>query len=74
VMIDHPDIFTKCKLDASPSVGITFEPWSSKTPLGQVELFELPKEIVGSDWADKRADKARIEQVIDYLFDARRPS
>lgn len=73
VMIDHPDMFTKCKLDASPSVGLTFEPWSEeKAPLGQVELFELPKEVVGEEWADKRADSKRITEVVDYLFDQRR--
>lgn len=72
IMIDHPDMFQKCKLDASPSVGLTFEPWNvKKAPLGQVELFELPEAIVGKEWADKRADAKRVEQVIEHLFDSR---
>jgi DNA polymerase I-like protein with 3'-5' exonuclease and polymerase domains len=73
VMIDHPDIFQKCKLDASPSVGLTFEPWNeNKAPTGQVELFELPKQIVGEEWADKRADSNKTREVIDWLFEQRK--
>lgn len=74
VMIDHPDLFQKCKLDASPSVGLTFEPWSPKTPLGQVELFEPPALIVGNERADTRLDRKGMNDVIDWLFDQRRAS
>lgn len=72
IMIDHPDLFQKCKLDASPSVGLTFEPWDYKaSPFGQVELFELPKKIVGDELADTRADNKTTQFIIDWLFEER---
>lgn len=70
IMIDHPDIFQKCKLDASPSVGITFEPYHpKKAPMGQIELFELP--LVGAiaeNRVNERANDNEVEAVVDYLF------
>src|SRR5690606_14815628 len=33
IMCDHPDLFKRVLLDASASVGRTFEPWNSKTAL-----------------------------------------
>lgn len=72
-MIDHPDLFTKCKLDASPSVGLTFEPWNEKkAPLGQVELYEapnfsfLPEKVWGG-----RMNDDQMRETIDYLFHQR---
>lgn len=71
IMCDHPDIFKRVLLDASASVGRTFEPWNSKTALrGQVELMEPPAEIVGIDRANKPLDKAGVAEVVDYLFAA----
>ncbi|MDH7796469.1 MULTISPECIES: DNA polymerase [unclassified Beijerinckia] len=72
VMITHPDLFQKCKLDASPSVGLTFAPWTKdKARLGQVELFEPDAEIVGEARAGKRLDEAGYKEVIDWLFEER---
>ena len=42
-MITHPDLFKKCKLDASPAVGVTFEPWGKSAPMGQVERVSNPR-------------------------------
>jgi DNA polymerase I-like protein with 3'-5' exonuclease and polymerase domains len=69
-MIDHPDLFQKCKLDASPSIGLTFEPYSAKKGIftGQVELFELPKEV-GVGNVNGRATDDEIRGVVEYLFD-----
>jgi DNA polymerase I-like protein with 3'-5' exonuclease and polymerase domains len=70
IMIDHPDMFTKCKLDASPAVGLTFEPWHpEKAPFGQIELYELPKLAVVPDTSvNNRASDDETEAVVDYLF------
>ncbi len=69
-MIDHPDMFKLCKLDASPSIGLTFEPYSAKKGIltGQVELFELPKEV-GVGNVNGRATDDEIRGVVEYLFD-----
>lgn len=68
-MIDHPDMFTQCKLDASPSIGLTFEPFNPKKGIltGQVELFELPPEV-GVGNVNGRATDDEISGVVDYLF------
>jgi len=74
-MIDHPDMFKLCKLDASPSVGLTFEPWSDKKGvlLGQVELFESPKFsfVPEAKWGGRLNDD-EIRGVVDYLFEQRK--
>jgi hypothetical protein len=68
IMVTHPEIFQVMALDASPSVGVTYEPWNKdKAPLGQVELFEPPEEIVGAELAGKRLDRDGIQGVVDYL-------
>lgn len=68
IMIDHRDIFPTLMLDASPSVGITFEPYhAEKAPFGQVELFEPPAEIVGEKRANTRLDADGIRDVVQYL-------
>lgn len=57
-MLDHDDLFPTLKLDASPAVGVTFEPWhAEKAPTGQVELTEIPKEL----------GLTEIEEVVEYL-------
>ena len=69
VMINHPDLFPKLKLDATPAVGRTFEPWhKTKAPFGQIELFEPPEEIVGKDLAGKRLTEDQMRVVVDYLM------
>lgn len=69
-MIDHPDMFQHCKLDASPSIGLTFEPFNAKKGVftGQVELFELPAEV-GVGNVNGRATDDEIRGVVGYLFD-----
>jgi len=70
IMIDHPDLFPTLKLDASPAVGVTFEPWDvDKAPLGQVELFEPPAEIVGQDKAFQRLEYPEMQTVVDWLWE-----
>ena len=68
IMCDHPTLFKRCLLDASASVGRTFEPWTVATPLGQVELQEPPAEIVGEDRAGKPLDPAGVDEVVAYLY------
>lgn len=69
IMISHPDLFINCRPDASPSVGLNFEPYSPKTaPFGQIELFEAPD----VDWLSKevwggKLDLPQTQLVIDYL-------
>lgn len=73
-MIDHPDLFKHCQLDASPSVGLTFEPWNEKTaPLGQIELFEAPAiSPVPSEKVNGRLNDDEVRGVVEYLFDQQR--
>lgn len=67
IMITHPDMFKHCMLDASPSVGLTFEPWNPKTArLGQVELYELPD--IGCGPVNGRANDDQMRGVVEYLF------
>jgi DNA polymerase I-like protein with 3'-5' exonuclease and polymerase domains len=69
IMISHPDMFQKCRLDASPSVGLTFEPYHAvKAPFGQVELFEMPSEFVGNSRAFTRGTENDFRSIIDRLF------
>lgn len=70
VMCDHPDVFKNLKLDATPAVGLTFEPWHpKKAPFGQIELFEPPAEVVGKQLANTRLNNDGIRLVTDYLMD-----
>lgn len=69
-MIDHPDLFQHCMLDATPAIGRTFEPWNpKKAPTGQIELYEAPKVdwLPESVW-DGRMNADQINQTVDYLF------
>lgn len=68
VMTSHDDIFKTLKLDSSPAVGRTFEPWNAKkAPFGQIELYEPPGEVVGKELANTRLDEAGIRHVVEYL-------
>lgn len=74
VMMNHPDIFKRLKLDATPAIGLTFEPFNSeKASFGQIELFEapkldcLPKEVWG-----ERLDDDQTRLVVDYLMHERK--
>ena len=70
VMCDQDWLFKTCLLNASVSMGRTFEPFDQKkAPLGQIELDEapdvewLPKEVWG-----KKLDDEGIRKVLDYQF------
>lgn len=65
VMLNHPELFSRLKIDASPSIGRTFEPYNKdKAPFGQIELFEPPAEFgLGRD----RLDVKGVQAVVDYL-------
>jgi DNA polymerase I-like protein with 3'-5' exonuclease and polymerase domains len=74
VMMSHDDIFPTLKLDATPAVGLTFEPWNEKKAgWGQIELFEAPKLdfLPQSAWGGRLNDNQTIE-VVDYLMHTRR--
>lgn len=71
IMIDHGDIFKLCKLDSSPAIGVTFEPWSKKAFGGQIELFEPDAAVVGAERAGKRLDDQGILDVVEYLKEQR---
>lgn len=71
LMCDHKDIIQTLPIDATASIGRTFEPYHpTKAPLGQVELDEapvlegyLPAELEGT-----RLGHEHIQNVINYLF------
>ena len=70
VMCSQDWLFKTCLLNASVSMGRTFEPFDQKkAPLGQVELDEapdvewLPKEVWG-----KKLDDEGIRKVLEYQF------
>lgn len=68
VMIDHKDIFPTLMLEATPAVGVTFEPYHpTLAPFGQVELFEPPEEIVGAARAGRPLNADGIREVVEYL-------
>ena len=71
IMIDHPEMFTKCKLDASPSVGLTFEPWHpKKAPTGQVELFEAPDfAFINQANRGGRVTDDEIRLIVEHLYE-----
>ena len=72
IMVSHDDIFKSCKLDSSPAIGVTFEPWGEKKAFGgQIELFEPPKEVVGEERAGKRLNDQGILDVVEYLKQSR---
>lgn len=72
IMIDHGDIFKRCKLDSSPAVGVTFEPWNEKkSPGGQIEIYEPEAAVVGKERAGKRLDEQGIVDVVEYLKSVR---
>lgn len=70
-MCDHPEIIRNLKVDATASVGRTFEPYHpEKAPFGQIELDEAPllKGWLPEETQDARLGDQHIEQVIHYLF------
>lgn len=70
VMVDHPDIVTRLKLDASCAIGLNYQAWDPVTnPKGQIELDELSKLpfIPKERWGQK-ATEEDVEMILDYLF------
>lgn len=73
IMCHHPDIITKLMIDATASVGRTFEPYHpEKAPFGQIELDEAPviEGWIPAELKDSRLDDEHIQKVVDYLFSA----
>ena len=73
VMVNHPDIFPTLKLDCTPSVGLTFEPWDAKkATFGQIELAEVQADMFGFKRnQDVSADPEAINKVIEGLYSNR---
>lgn len=70
-MNNHPDLFKLCKLDSSPAIGVTFEPYDpKKAPGGQIELYEAPKlpGVLPEDTEGKRLSDDHVRAVVDYLM------
>lgn len=66
-MCNHPEIIKTLAVDATASVGRTFEPYHpEKAPFGQIELDEAP-EILGFT-KDSRLNDEEIETTVKYLF------
>jgi DNA polymerase I-like protein with 3'-5' exonuclease and polymerase domains len=70
VMCDHPDIVKTLPLDSTASIGLTFEPFSKKSPIGQIELDEAPSVewLPKESWGTRLGDADR-QMVLDYLFE-----
>jgi DNA polymerase I-like protein with 3'-5' exonuclease and polymerase domains len=70
-MCNHPDIIKTLPLHSTASIGLTFEPFSDRAPIGQIELDEAPAvEWLPKDrWGKSLTDNER-EDVLDYLFAA----
>lgn len=78
IMLTHPDMFEKCLLDCSASIGLTYQPFDkNKAPYGQIELSELPKlDFVDSSFYGKGSNDLILNNILDYfqeskLYDAK---
>jgi DNA polymerase I-like protein with 3'-5' exonuclease and polymerase domains len=73
-MMDHPDVFSKCKLDATVSFGLNYEPFSmKKQKLGQVEMHEAPEApFVSPENIGKYMTQAEVENGVEWLFEQRK--
>lgn len=70
VMRNHPEIISNLKIDATASIGLTFEPFhEKKAPIGQIEIDEAP-ELFGFG-AGVKLDDDQANEVIKYLFNKR---
>lgn len=71
IMKNHPQIISNLKIDATASIGLTFEPFNEKTaPFGQIELDEAPA-ILGFGDGVKLNDE-QIEATIQFLYNQRK--
>ena len=69
-MIEDSDLFPNVKIDSSVAVGSTFQPFHpEKAPFGQIELFEIQKEVpvVSEDRWGERATPEERDKIINYL-------
>jgi DNA polymerase I-like protein with 3'-5' exonuclease and polymerase domains len=73
IMIDHPDLFPTLALDASPAVGVTFQPWDEeKAPMGQIELYEAPPlDFLPKEVHYGRLNRDQMQEVANYLQEMR---
>lgn len=73
IMVAHEDIFPTLKLDCTPSVGLTFEPWDAKkAPTGQIELAEVQADMFDFKRnQDISANIDAINTIIDGLYSSR---
>lgn len=68
IMCHHPEIIKNLKIDATASIGRTFEPYDPKNPkMTQIEIDEAP-EILGFEEGSKLNDD-EIKKLIDYIFE-----
>lgn len=70
MLTNHEDIIRTLKIDCSPSVGLTFEPWhKEKARLGQIELYEAPEiDVVPKELIGGRLPEGHWDAVVDWLF------
>jgi DNA polymerase I-like protein with 3'-5' exonuclease and polymerase domains len=73
VMNHHPDIIKNLKMDCSPSIGLTFAPWTEdKARWGQLELREIPKlHFVNDNDVDGPLPVEQWSEAVDWLFKER---
>lgn len=73
IMNDHPEIVSTLKMDCSPSVGLTFEPWHAKRArIGQVELREAPPlDFIEKEKVGKEIPLSQWGQVVNWLYEER---
>lgn len=67
-MCNHREIIQHLMVDATASVGRTFQPYHpTNAPFGQIEVDEAPP-ILGFT-KDAKLNDQEIQRVIDYLFE-----
>lgn len=69
-MIQDSEMFPNVKIDSSVAVGYTFQPFDAeKAPYGQIELFEIQKEVpvISEDRWEERATPEERDKIINYL-------
>jgi DNA polymerase I-like protein with 3'-5' exonuclease and polymerase domains len=71
IMNDHPEIVSTLKMDCSPSVGLTFEPWhKTRARTGQIELREAPPlDFINKDEVGKEIPLSQWGDVVNWLYE-----
>ena len=72
-MLNHPDIIKNLKMDCSPSVGLTFQPWDArKAPTGQMELYEAPElDFIPKEFHGGHLPEELWPTLVNHLFEER---